>query len=159
MIDKEKLIKDLEEGIYFPTWYFYSFDGEYVSGTCGYEDCCQWDGTLEEFIEIEKYQNLINTFLKDIDIKNIFYVGFQEFYDEDLNKLMNIMRWDKSKVKIYKRNRGTTDYSQIDESIIKRITDLNQKDIDLYNEALEIRKSGLWHNREYNRRIINETSI
>lgn len=49
---KEEAQKILKSGkvLYCPTWYFNSCDGEFVYGTCGYDDCCQTDfDTFDEF--------------------------------------------------------------------------------------------------------------
>lgn len=52
MLNKNQALEALKNNktIFTPTWYISSFDGEYITANCGYENCCDMDwNNFEEF--------------------------------------------------------------------------------------------------------------
>lgn len=96
--------------------------------------------TLIEYAEKEK-----NTISKYIgNTSNFFYIGIQEFFQEDLKELKSILDWGKTYVGVENRNRFST-YQKYcleilsDDIKVAKIAALNQEDMELYEELLNIR--------------------
>lgn len=57
---KEGAVKLLQSGktLYSPTWYITMVDDK-VYANCGYENCCEWEGSIDEFWKLFGYKDLI----------------------------------------------------------------------------------------------------
>jgi hypothetical protein len=101
--------------------------------------------SFEDFIEMPENQNIMCFYLQDQKIKDFYFVGIQDFFEEDFQKLKRILDWPD--VKISKENNNLySDYKSLkkevlgDSKLIEKVTNLNQKDLELYQEALSLRK-------------------
>jgi hypothetical protein len=97
-----------------------------------------------EFVEIPKAQNMMSAFLRNMNLKDFYFVGIQDFLAEDLEELKRRLSWPD--VKISKENNNPySDYQEIkdkilsDRSLVDKVASLNSKDVELYQEALNMR--------------------
>ena len=98
-----------------------------------------------EFVEIPKAQNMMSVFLRNLELKDFYFVGIQDFFAEDLEELKRRLSWPD--VKISKENNNPySDYQRIkekvlsDRAIVEKVYSLNSKDAELYKEALSLRE-------------------
>jgi hypothetical protein len=100
------------------------------------------DEKLELYITRKETQNKMYKFLKGFKLKDFYFIGLLEKYDEDLNVLAQKLNWnyipehhEKNSGKYYK-----TDF-EVDSELIEKIKKFNKKDIKLYQKVLEFKKS------------------
>jgi len=98
-----------------------------------------------EFAEIPENQNLMSVYLRDMKLEDFYFVGIQDFFEQDLKRLKNLLSWPE--VKISKENNNLyADYKTIkeevlsDKSLVDKVASLNSKDVELYREALKMRE-------------------
>jgi hypothetical protein len=100
---------------------------------------------FEDFIEFPKPQNSISRYyLKGIKLEDLYFVGIQEFFREDLRELQNLLNWPEVKVTPSNRNRYHDYESRVrdilkDRRLIGKIASLNSADMELYQNALNLR--------------------
>ncbi|MDE5095791.1 MAG: sulfotransferase family 2 domain-containing protein, partial [Trichodesmium sp. St11_bin5] len=46
-----------------------------------------------EFAQIPENQNIMSVYLRDMKLEDFFFVGIQEFFEEDLQQLKNLLFW------------------------------------------------------------------
>lgn len=93
--------------------------------------------TLLEYARSEISKNRISKFLKGADLEKFNFVGIMEYYNDDildLSKYLGLVNPE-----IYTHN-ITGSKNVVDNDIIQEITELNKLDIEIYNQALEIRR-------------------
>lgn len=98
-----------------------------------------------EFVEIPKAQNIMSRYVRNMKLKDFYFVGIQDFFAEDLEELKTQLSWPD--VKISKENNNPySDYQRIqkevlsDRAILEKIYSLNSKDVELYQKALSLRE-------------------
>lgn len=98
-----------------------------------------------EYVEIPKTQNIMSNFMRNMKLKDFYFVGIQDFFAEDLEELKTRLSWPD--VKISKENNNLySDYQKIkeeilsDNGILEKVYSLNSKDTELYQEALRLRE-------------------
>ena len=110
----------------------------------------QKNHTLLEYAR-HSIQNKMSKYLEGISLKELFFIGFQENYDEGLQELATLLSWKKPVLKI-RVNKGPEnlddkDYptrrKDITPAMKEEIASLNKEDMILYEEALKLKKSGL----------------
>jgi len=94
--------------------------------------------SLLEYASAEISRNRMYKFLKGADLEKFFYIGIHKHYNEDVIELTELLGIDKPE--IFEHN-ITGDKEEVSQELIKEISDLNSFDVELYNKALELRKS------------------
>lgn len=103
--------------------------------------------SLEQFAELPGKQNVLNHYCRFGKIKldkDYFFVGIQEFFDDDITDLSNLLHWPKIKVDkvnetTHSRYKDGLEKILSDHKLISKIVSLNQKDMELYQFGLELR--------------------
>lgn len=98
--------------------------------------------SLEEYVRYDRAQNRMSRFLEGLDLDRMAFVGFVESYDEDLALLAQRMNW--SEVPVFHHNRTAKESPEVPETTLDLIRNLNQKDLRLYERALELKHKGHW---------------
>ena len=93
--------------------------------------------TLIEYARSEISINRISKFLEGADLEKFNFVGIMEYYNEDTLALSKYLGLDNPE--IYTHN-ITGSKNVVDNDIMQEITQLNSLDIEIYNQALEIRR-------------------
>jgi len=101
--------------------------------------------SFEEFINCQEAQNVISRYYcQGINLYKFQFIGIQEFFREDLQELQNLLNWPE--VKVTPSNRNTyPDYKErvknilSDRRLIGKIVSLNREDMELYQNALNLR--------------------
>lgn len=101
--------------------------------------------SFQEFIEIPENQNIMSFYFQNQKIEDFYFVGIQEFFQEDFNQLKTMLSWPD--VKVNKENTNLySDYKAIKKEILSapkvvaRVEQLNQEDMELYQRALSWRE-------------------
>jgi hypothetical protein len=102
--------------------------------------------SLEEFVERPKRQNVMSRFLKGIALEELDFFGFQEDFAAGLEQLARQMGWvltDQDRTRRVNDNRKVkAKYPTPSPEVLRRIRQLNQADIELYERAQR-----LWRER------------
>ena len=97
--------------------------------------------SLPEFAEIPELRNILyRTFLRDQSLESFAFIGIQEHFAEDMDRLARMMNWRKRHLP--KQNRTEhSDYkaAPLDPDTEKRLRALNAADLEIYEQALQIR--------------------
>jgi len=97
----------------------------------------------ERIMEVEWPSNPVTDwFLRGYDLDDFDFVGIQEHFAEDVTDLAGMLGW--SEVEIPVRNRTTTpEYREFrpTDALLRKICAANQADVELYERALELRRS------------------
>ena len=105
-----------------------------------------------EFAQMPENQNVMSVYLGKIKLEDFFFVGIQNFFEEDLQELRSMMSWQEITISRENNNRDS-DYQRIkkevlrDESLVKKVERINGEDIEMYQEALNLRKKRCGGNR------------
>jgi hypothetical protein len=97
--------------------------------------------SLSEFAQQEENQNRMSHFLAGADLKSFHFVGIQDYFEEDLQRLALSMQWPMIANRVH--NATEVKKPEISEAEYQLIESLNQRDIDLYEEALNLRNQSL----------------
>lgn len=99
--------------------------------------------SLMEFAAIPEMRNIVaNAFLRECDLNTFDFIGIQEFFDEDIRLLGNMLGWPAVEVPV--ENKGPHGAAEkIDEDTRRKLRQLNQDDVDLYQTALRMREKRL----------------
>lgn len=95
--------------------------------------------SLLEYAEDEINCNRISKFLKGIDLKDFFFIGTVENYDEDIQELGRKLNWSTLEIVTHNKT-GASNKSVVDEQTKALIRSYNKKDQALYEQALALRK-------------------
>lgn len=103
--------------------------------------------TLMEYARLEESQNRQSKFLDGIDIENIYFLGLMESFSEDIKNLCKELEIRLFEIPDLNKNKHSEiSYLKITETEIQEIKSLNQKDLLLYQNALDIRNRK-WANK------------
>ena len=92
--------------------------------------------TLLEYASLEENRNRMTDFLDGIQVKELFFVGLLENFDQDITRLGALLKWPK--VKIPKLNTSQQNRKMIlSDQMTEAIRQLNLKDVDLYNHTCD----------------------
>lgn len=102
------------------------------------------DLNILEFAQFPGKSNFVAKQLSGMKLEEFDFVGIQEFYAEDMQKLIQLMEWPKVEVKTKNLNRYPQYFQQLqttlaDEKLVQQLIELNSDDIALYHHALELR--------------------
>jgi hypothetical protein len=108
------------------------------------EDKKRFNEPIEEYIQHEQTRNKMAFFLEGIRLKDLFFIGFLERFNEDLELLAKALEWPESPI-FHEKN--STNFSAANKEVIseklkKQIMKLNKRDLRLYNRALQREKMG-----------------
>lgn len=98
-----------------------------------------------DFVNQPFTQNItFNYFAKGLKVNDAYFVGIQEFFMDDLKNLKNKLGWPPLKVCTSNRNFSEEYQNNVREILlnkilVKNIIDINNADIELYQEALSLR--------------------
>ena len=99
---------------------------------------------LETFIELKKRQNVMARFLDGLELTDLFFLGLQEQFGQDVRLLSNKLSWELPEAAFQIKKNPTPPTDETDKAIRQRIAALNQADIQLYNRAVALKASGYW---------------
>jgi Sulfotransferase family len=100
--------------------------------------------SLLQFAEIPDMQNFMSSYTAGRQLTDYYFVGVQEFFNEDLFALKKMLNWGEFTVTINNNNPNTY-YNQklqeylADTELINQLKFLNSKDVELYEAALNQR--------------------
>ena len=100
--------------------------------------------TLIEYARVDDNCNRMSRFLKGIELEELAFVGIQEYFDEDLlylSQLLGIANIESLKQNVTNNPRRVFD--EISKDTIEEIKELNLEDIELYEKGLSLRKKRL----------------
>jgi hypothetical protein len=98
---------------------------------------------LLNFAQKPANKNLLHTYVEDLN--NFWFVGIQDFFEEDLAELKSKLGWPEVGISKANQNR-TKNYKLLVQSVMddpqlkQELIKLNQKDIELYQQALMLRE-------------------
>lgn len=103
--------------------------------------------SLLEFAEM-RAKNSINPladyYCRDVDLTDFYFVGVQEFFQDDLAELKQMLGWPDFKMEVFNQNKYPN-YQELlqkaltDKSTLKKLTEITSKDLELYQTALDMR--------------------
>lgn len=103
---------------------------------------------LEDYINRDLRKNLISRYLEGINLEDLFFVGFQENFSSDLNLLAQKLDWSSEALIDEPRinENATSRYKNLDldDEILKRIEVLNERDLEIYSRALDLKSKNYW---------------
>ena len=100
---------------------------------------------LLEFAEGNR--NLLSYCLNNYPLDHFYFIGLQEYYEQDLQELGKLLNWPKVEV-IYQNRNPYPEYSRLkkdvlaDQDFVQQLEALNADDMELYAQALELREKG-----------------
>ncbi|MEL7035962.1 MAG: sulfotransferase family 2 domain-containing protein [Cyanobacteria bacterium J06592_8] len=117
--------------------------------------------SIIEFASLSSIQNFTLKFMNNLRIEDFYFVGVQEFFQEDIAELKTYLNWADFEVEYVNTNPAPAYQELLSEvltnsSIIDRITQLNSEDIKLYQNALIFREK---RRHEYNIYCNNSSEI
>ena len=99
-----------------------------------------------EFAQIPENQNIASAYLKNFKLKDFYFVGIEDFFEEDFNKIKKMLSWPD--IEISKENNNIdADYTEVkneifsDISLVEKVINLNYKDWKMYQQALSLRNN------------------
>lgn len=99
--------------------------------------------SLREYALYEPHQNRISKFLNGISLRDLYFVGFVEEYDQCLSQLAQKLSW--ADYTYYRQNRTGREFiSEVNQKELDLIAEVNADDLALYKEAQELYRQGYW---------------
>lgn len=97
----------------------------------------QLQRTFKEYITAPTSQNVMSRFIDIKNLPNLFFIGLQEHFSNDLEYLSKKLGW--SGLKEFRKNK-IDHQNKINIELKELILKMNQSDMELYNRALEVRR-------------------
>lgn len=102
---------------------------------------------LIEYASQIKRRNRMTEILKGMEIKDFFFIGIMEQFEQDIRILCNLMDWHQqidvphinNSTSFKLNNECATQYNDIDEAMRLEVAKLNEKDMILYAEIKKLR--------------------
>jgi hypothetical protein len=99
---------------------------------------------LLEFASQPDAQNIQANQIFGLDLCDFYFFGIQEFYGEDVEELKTLMGWQDLKLSIENRNDYPGYHHNVqrileNRSLLEKLMELNQHDLELYEMALSLR--------------------
>lgn len=98
--------------------------------------------SLQEFVLHPENQNVQSNFLQEAPLENFAFIGIQDKFESELDRLSNTMGW-KVKNNSHNITQNKRNRAEHDADIIALIEKLNSKDIDLYNRVVELNRKSV----------------
>ena len=97
-----------------------------------------------EFAELPGIRNIVADFIGENQLSDFYFVGIQEFFESDLEDIIRMMEWSKFSVSVNNKNTFPEYDNQFkkildDSEIVKKLAQSNSLDMELYQEALNLR--------------------
>jgi hypothetical protein len=96
---------------------------------------------LMEYAAAEINQDRMHKFLDGMPVEDFFFVGFQDYFSEDLDRIASLLQWPQ--VEEITHNVTGKPYV-VSEEERAAIASFNPRDMALYQKALELRNQGQW---------------
>jgi hypothetical protein len=102
---------------------------------------------LWEFAEM-KAKNFISPladfYCRDVDLTDFYFVGVQEFFQDDLAELKQMLGWADFKMEVFNQNKYPNYVEHLkealeDKKLLNKLIAMNRRDIELYQTALDMR--------------------
>lgn len=102
---------------------------------------------LLEFAEM-KAKNfsspLADFYCRDVDLTDFYFVGVQEFFQDDLAELKQMLGWADFKMEVFNQNKYPNYVEHLkealeDKKLLNKLIAMNRRDIELYQTALDMR--------------------
>jgi len=99
---------------------------------------------IVEFAELPGVQNIVGNYIGKNQLSDFYFVGIQEFLESDLEELKMMMEWSELSFPISNLNTLPENEEQFrkildDGEIVKKLAQSNNLDMELYQEALDLR--------------------
>lgn len=101
---------------------------------------------LLEFAErnAKNFNPLTDFYCRDVDLRDFYFVGVQEFFQDDLAELKQMLSWPDFKMEVFNQNKYPSYLDHLKEALedtklLNKLIAMNGKDLDLYQRALELR--------------------
>lgn len=107
------------------------------------------DYTLMDYASMKSVQNRMTKYLSGIELEDLFFIGFLEYFDEDLKTLGKLLNWQVNIPNVFENNGSsyrknpTCATKTVTDEMKERIRELNSLDVDLYQEAIGLRRKNL----------------
>ena len=99
------------------------------------------DEKLMTYIRLDSSRNRMSRFLEGVALKDLFFVGILEHFDEELEDLSRRLEWGKMEPVHVNSNKAFRDkFPPVSEEARTIIRQLNEKDMVLYEEGLRLRR-------------------
>ncbi len=103
--------------------------------------------SLLEFIEMQSNNGinpLADFYCKDMDLTDFYFVGIQEFFQDDLAELKLRLGWHDFKIEVFNQNKYPNYLEHLqkaldDKHTMKKLIQITSKDMELYQSALNLR--------------------
>lgn len=101
--------------------------------------------SLLEFAKLPDIKNITSRFLNRQKITDFYFVGIQDFFQEDLIDLKEKLGWDSFNSEYTNKNTYSKYEENLqkilsDQKLIHQLEEINSQDIELYNAALKARE-------------------
>jgi hypothetical protein len=98
--------------------------------------------SLLEYARLEENRNRMSKFLEGITLEELFFIGFLEGFDTDLQQLAGLMGWPSPPTPTLPHfNQGKLEKQMVvDAAIFEELAGLNHFDLELYERARAIRR-------------------
>jgi hypothetical protein len=96
--------------------------------------------SLLEFAARPGNKNKMSQFLQGLPLEQFAFVGIVEHYADDLQQLAQKLHWQHTPYKYTNKTEQKTQQHQIPTHVLEQLAEWNQADIDLYQQAIELRK-------------------
>lgn len=97
------------------------------------------DETLIEYAFLENSRNRMSKFMSGIDLKDYFFVGITEHFNDDIQILSKQLSWSKIDIpRINDNSEFKSKLPQVSSEEKRKIEELNKEDMELYFKALLI---------------------
>ena len=94
--------------------------------------------SLPEYAESDFARNRMSKFLEGTEPEDFFFIGLSERFESDVKELAALLGWKPGELPHVNK---TGDYREgIDPEILERIAALNEKDMELYERVIALRK-------------------
>ncbi len=94
--------------------------------------------SLIEYARVDENRNRQSKFLKGAHINEFDFIGIHEAFSKEIPRLAKIMNWKQIPDVLF-QNKTESVENTISNEILEEIKELNLIDVDLYNQALQIR--------------------
>ncbi len=103
--------------------------------------------SLLEFADINAKKGinpLADFYCRDVDLTDFHFVGVQEFFQDDLAELKQMLGWPDFKMEVFNQNkypnyRDNLQKALGDKNTLKKLTEITSKDMEIYQSALDMR--------------------
>ncbi|GGE00751.1 sulfotransferase family 2 domain-containing protein [Planktosalinus lacus] len=117
------------------------FKQRIIEGKVNKNELSRKNETLMEYARLEESKNRQSKFLDGLNLENIYFLGIMESFSEDIKTLCKGLDINLTEIpELNKNNHFETSDLKVTEAEVQEIKSLNQKDLILYQNALEIRQ-------------------